>query len=144
MHSSRPFHRPSFGGADRTGTTMVEFAVVAPVFFIMVLGVFEFCRALNVQSMLAGAAQQGARAGTLGTAQSSDVTTTVNSYLTTAGISGASTVVSPNPPSSALPGQSVTVTVSIPYTSVSWLPSPTYLGHVTLTSTAIAPRESGQ
>jgi len=144
MLISRPLRVASMRKSDRSGTTMVEFAVVAPVFFIMVMGLFEFSRALMIQSMLAGAAQQGARAGTLGSAQSSDVTTAVNNYLTTAGISGASTSVSPNPPSSAYPGQNVTVTVSIPYASVSWLPSPTYLANVTLSSKALAPRESGQ
>lgn len=144
MHIQRPGQCPARLKSNRRGATMVEFAVVAPVFFIMVMGIFEFGRALMVQSLLTSAAQLGARAGTLGSAQTSDVTTAVDNYLNSVSVVGASTSVSPNPPSSAYTGQNVTVTVSIPYTRVSWLPAPKYLANVTLTSTALAPRESGQ
>lgn len=128
----------------RRGAALIEFAFVAPVFFLMVLGIFEFGRAMMVQALLAGAAQQGARAGALNGAQASDVTTAVNNYLSAGGISGASTSVSPTPPSSAYPGQDVKATVSIAYTSVSWLPAPSFLQNSTLTSTAIVQRETGQ
>lgn len=128
----------------RRGVTAVEFAFVAPVFFIMVLGIIEFGRAMMVQSLLTGAAQQGARAGSLTNASTANVTSSVNNYLSSGGISGASTTVSPSPPSSASSGQSITVTVTIPYSQVSWLPSPSYLKTTTLRSTAIVVRESGQ
>ncbi len=137
-------NRRSQSGQARRGATAVEFAFVAPVFFVMVLGVFEFGRAMMVQTLLTSAAQQGARAGALNGAQSADVTTAVNSYLSVAGVSGASTSCSPSPPSSASPGQDVKVTVSIPYSSVSWLPAPKYLKTATLSSTAIVQRETGQ
>ncbi len=144
MHLCLVSHRRDKRQSARRGATLVEFAFVAPVFFLMVLGIIEFGRAMMVQSLLTGAAQQGARAGALTNAQSADVTAAVNSYLTSAGISGASTTVSPSPPSSASPGQDVTVTITIPYSQVSWLPSPAYLKQTTLTSTAIVQRETGQ
>lgn len=128
----------------RRGVTAVEFAFVAPVFFIMVLGIIEFGRAMMVQSLLTGAAQQGARAGSLTNASTANVTSSVNNYLSSGGISGASTTVSPSPPSSASSGQAITVTVTIPYSQVSWLPSPSYLKTTTLRSTALVVRESGQ
>jgi Flp pilus assembly protein TadG len=128
----------------RRGAAMVEFAVVAPIFFLMVLGMIEFGRAMMVQALLTNAAQQGARAGSLDGAQASDVTAAVNSYLAAGGISGATSTATPSPPSSALPGSDVTVQVSIPYSSVSWLPAPSYLANATLSSTAIAKRETGQ
>ncbi len=128
----------------RCGATAVEFAFVAPVFFVMVLGVFEFGRAMMVQTLLTSAAQQGARAGALNGAQSTDVTTTVNNYLSGAGVNGASTACSPSPPSSAAPGTDITVSVSIPYSSVSWIPMPKYLKTATLSSTAIVQRETSQ
>jgi Flp pilus assembly protein TadG len=128
----------------RRGAALVEFAFVAPVFFVMVLGIFEFARAMMVQSLLTSASQQGARAGALNGAQNSDVTSAVNSYLSSAGVSGATAVCNPSPPSSASPGQDVQVTVTIPYTSVSWLPVPHYLKTATLSSTAIVQRETGQ
>jgi len=130
--------------AGRRGTTLVEFAVVAPVFFLLVMGMIEFGRAMMVAALLANAAQQGARAGSLNGAQSSNVTNVVNAYLTDANLSGATTTVTPNPPSSASPGQDVTVTVSIGYSQITWLPAPKFLSGKTLSATSIMQRETGQ
>lgn len=128
----------------RRGAALVEFAFVAPVFFLMVLGLIEFGRGMMVQAQLTAAAEIGARTGSMDGAQSSDVTSAVNNYLSNAGISGASTSVTPSPPSSANPGQDVKVIVTIPYASVSWLPAPEFLKNTTLTSQAVALRETGQ
>jgi Flp pilus assembly protein TadG len=119
-------------------------AFVAPVFFIFVLGVIEFSRAMMVQSLMTNAAHLGCRAGILDGSQQSDVTTAVNNYLSAGAISGATTTVSPNPPSSAGYGQSVTVTITVPYSSVSWLPSPKWLAQQTLSSTSVMRRETVQ
>jgi Flp pilus assembly protein TadG len=122
----------------------VEFAIVAPCFFLFALGIIEIGRAMMVQTLITNAAQLGARAGALNGAQNSDVTSAVNSYLANAGISGASSTPTPSPPSSANPGQDVRVTVTIPYSSVSWLPTPSYLGSTTLSATALVQRETNQ
>ena len=144
MHPGLGRHGRSRPGHARCGSMLIEFAFVAPVFFIMVLGIFEFGRAMMVQALLTSAAQQGARAGALNGSQVADVDTAVNNYLSSAGVSGASTTCSPTPPSSAGPGQDVTVTVTIPYSSVSWIPTPHYLKTATLSSTAIVQRETAQ
>ena len=128
----------------RRGVATVEFAVLAPVFFVVVLGVIEFTRAMMVEELLTNAAHEGARAGVLDNAQASDVTSAVNNYLAAAGISGATTTVSPSPPSSAPYGQSVTVNVQISYYSVSWLPIPKFLGGTTLKAGSIMRRETAQ
>lgn len=128
----------------RHGAVAVEMAFVAPIFFLFVLGVIEFSRAMMVESLLTNAAHLGARAGVIDGAQQSDVDTAVTNYLSAGGISGSTTTVSPNPPSSAGYGQSVTVTVSVPYSSVSWLPTPKYLNSATLTATSIMRRETVQ
>lgn len=144
MTQFRPIYRSRRSATERRGAALVEFAIIAPVFFLLVLGIFEFGRGMMVQAMLASAAQQGARAGALTNAQTSDVTTAANQYLTPGGISGATITVTPSPPSSALPGQDVKVTVSVSYAHVSWLPSPAFLISKTLSSTAIVQREMGQ
>jgi Flp pilus assembly protein TadG len=128
----------------RRGAVTVEMAFVAPIFFLFVLGVVEFTRAMMVQSLVTNAAHLGARSGILDGAQQSDVSGAVNNYLSAGGISGASVSVSPNPPSSAGYGQYVTVTVSVPYSSVSWLPGPKYLKSVTLTAKSDMRRETVQ
>jgi Flp pilus assembly protein TadG len=45
----------------RAGTTVIEFAAAAPVFLLMLLGIFEFGRALWMQETLQYAVQQAAR-----------------------------------------------------------------------------------
>jgi Flp pilus assembly protein TadG len=129
---------------QRRGAVTVEMAFVLPIFFVFVLGVMEFCRGMMVQALLTNGAHLGCRAGILDGSQQSDVTTAVNNYLSAGGISGASTTVTPNPPSSAGYGQSVTVTVTVPYKSVSWLPTPKWLANVTLGATSVMRRETVQ
>lgn len=132
------------GRQERRGAVTVEMALVAPVFFLFVLGVVEFTRAMMVQALLTNAAHLGARAGIIDNSQQSDVANAVNNYLSAGGITGATTSVSPNPPSSAGYGQFVTVTVSVPYASVSWLPSPTYLRSASLNAASTMRRETVQ
>ena len=84
------------------------------------------------------------RVGVLNGGQNSDVSTAVNSDLATGGISGTTTVVTPNPPSKAYAGQDVTVAVSVRFSQVSWLPLPWFLKNTTLKSTATLQRELGQ
>ena len=121
---------------------MVEFAVVAPVFLIMITGIMELGRAIVVQQLLTNASREGARIGGYDTTTTtSTVTTAVNSYLSNVGISGATTVVSPNALSTAKDGDSVSVTVSIPFRNVSYLPSPIYMGSTSLQATTVMLRQ---
>jgi hypothetical protein len=91
---------------------------------MMVFGMLEFGRAVMVQQMITNASREGARIAILDGATTSNVQTTVASYLTTSGISGTTVTVSPNPPSNAGYGDPVTVSVSIPFGQVSWVPLP--------------------
>ena len=70
----------------------------------------------------------------------------VNDYLESASIDTDSTDVEvlPDPPTSAAFGEPITVTVEVPFSEVSWLPSPMYLGGKTLTATTVMRRESVQ
>ncbi|MDX1947680.1 MAG: TadE family protein [Pirellulaceae bacterium] len=129
---------------NRRAAAAVEFAVVAPVFFLLVFGMIEYGRMVMVQQILTNASREGCRQAVLDGATTTAVQTTVNSYLTSGSISGATVTVSPNPPSNAEFGDPVTVTVSIPFTQVSWLPSPMYLGGKTLTSSTVMRREAVQ
>ena len=122
----------------------MEFAVVAPIFFLLVLGMVEFGRMMMVQQVLTNASREGARIAVLDNTATADVVTAVENYLSSGTISGANITVSPDPPSSAGYGQPVTVTVSIPFDQVSWLPSPMFLGGNTLEATTVMRRETVQ
>jgi Flp pilus assembly protein TadG len=130
---------------NRRGAAAVEFAVVAPVFFIMVLGMVEFGRMVMVQQVLTNASREGARVAVLDGATASDVTTKVRNYLTAAHLPAVDPTVSPNPPSTAGYGDPVTVTVQIPFSQVSWLPSPIFVsGSTQLTASTVMRRETVQ
>ena len=50
---------------DRRGATLMEFAIVAPVMLLLLMGLFDLCYRAYVQSVLTGAVQAAARRGTL-------------------------------------------------------------------------------
>lgn len=52
-------------GRERRGATFVEFALLAPVLLLLLLGLFDLCYRSYVQALLTGALQQAARNGTL-------------------------------------------------------------------------------
>jgi Flp pilus assembly protein TadG len=128
----------------RRGVAVVEFAVVAPLFFLLVFGMIEFGRMVMVQQVITNASREGARIGVLDGATTADVTTAVNNYLTSASVHGATVTVAPNPPSSAGYGAPVTITVSVNFNQVSWLPSPMFLGGQNLSAVAVMRRETIQ
>lgn len=76
MSISRPAGR-------RRGTSAVEFACVAPVFFLVLLGILEYARFLFVVQMLNNAAREGARYAAVNTTtvSTSAIQTYVNNYL---------------------------------------------------------------
>ncbi len=120
---------------SRRGAAIVEFAFCVPVFLTLVVGMVELSRAIVVLQVLTNASREGARIASYDTTTTTGpITSAVNNYLSSEGISGATTVVSPSPASLA-DGQSISVTVSISYDSVSWLPSSFYLGGQTLQAT---------
>jgi Flp pilus assembly protein TadG len=118
--------------------------VVAPVFFLLIFGMIEYGRLVMVQQVLTNAAREGARVGVLDGSLTTDVSTTVNNYLTGAGVRSALVAVNPSPPSSAAYNAPVTVTVSVPFSQVSWLPSPIYLGSTTVSASCVMRRETVQ
>jgi Flp pilus assembly protein TadG len=130
------------GGAARQAAAAVEFALVAPILFAAVIGSIEVGRAIMAQEILTNASREGARvAGKNTTTLTSTVKAVVDNYLSGANITGATTTVSPNPPSLASNGDRMTVTVSIAYSQVSWVQSPWFLGGQTLTAKSVMTRQ---
>jgi len=124
----------------------VEFAVVAPVFFLLIFGMIEYGRMVMVQQVITNASREGARLAVLDGANFEEINSQVNDYLNSASINAVNAMVTvePDPPTSAGFGEPITVSVSIAFSKVSWLPSPMYLGGKTLTATTVMRRESTQ
>jgi len=144
MKLERVCRRCRLCGRKRRGAAVVEFAIVAPIFFLMVLGIIEFGRMVMVQQVITNASREGARIAILDDTTAGDVRTTVDNYLANATVVGAEVTVDPDPPSDAGYGEPVSVTVSVPFDQVSWLPSPMFLGGTTLTASTVMRRETVQ
>lgn len=122
------------GKRRRKGAAAVEFAVVAPVFVLMLLGMMEYGRMLMVQQSLTAAAREGARLAVVDETTEAEVKTLVKSFLASSGVTDPT--VSVTSTGTAVHGQPITVSVSVPFDDVSWLSSPMFLGDKTLSSTA--------
>jgi Flp pilus assembly protein TadG len=119
----------------RRGIAVTEFAIVAPIFFLMVVGFIEFGRALMVQQVLINAARVGARQASTTGATLSQVETAVEEYAEGVAVPGVEVAVSPDP-GGATPGTTITVTTSVDFDEVSWMSSPWFLGGATLSSSS--------
>lgn len=135
MRATRRRARP-----DRRGASAVEFAIVAPLFFMLVFGCIEFGRALMVQQILTNASRVGAREAITLNATASEVVTTATNYAASTSVSGVTVAVSPDP-AAAQAGDMVSVTVSVPFNNVSWVPAPWFMGGASLDATSVMRKE---
>ena len=123
VHHSRRF-RP------RCGVAAVELALVAPLVLILLVGLLEAGRIVQVSAIVANAAREGARKASTGANNFTDVQTTVTNYLTNAGITNQSgltvtvydvTQGNSGPqfdPSQATSLDQLQVTVTLPYSNI--------------------------
>jgi len=123
---------------------VVEFAIVAPVFILLLFGIIEYGRMVMVQQVITNASREGARRAVLDGATTSEVETVVDDYMMSSAVNGATVTISPDPPSTAGSGEPVSVTVSVPFSDVSWLPAPMFLGNTDLQARTVMRRESVQ
>jgi Flp pilus assembly protein TadG len=128
----------------RLGAAAVEFAIVAPLFFLLVFGMIEFGRMVMIQQVITNASREGARKAVLDGESSSSVKSAVVTYMANGGVTIATSNVTINPsdPTTTAAGSPVTVTVSVPFSQVSWLPSPMFLGGRQMTASTVMRRES--
>lgn len=74
------------GDRGRGGQAVVEFALVLPVFVLLVFGALEFGRAYYNMHLLTNAAREGARRASLPNQTEAEVMDTVEGFLTGVGL----------------------------------------------------------
>jgi Flp pilus assembly protein TadG len=128
-----PFQRPGPAGRaklPRRGASLVEFALVAPVFILFVMGIIELGRVLMVQHLLTNAARQGCRVGVIGGTSTPTISSTSLQSLSSQGVSASRASVQVNDgsadASTAKSGDEITVMISVPMSDISWVPLPAY------------------
>lgn len=115
----------------RMAASLVEFAFVAPLMFIMVLAIFEFGRTFMVMELLTEGARVGCRLAIVEGTSSQQIKDAVTTYLTGVGINGVTVGVIVNDAplntveAAAQPADAeMTVQVTVPVKSISWVPNP--------------------
>jgi Flp pilus assembly protein TadG len=97
-----------------SGQALAEIAIALPLLLLMLIGIWEFARAYQIQQVVVNAAREGARIVVLPDASGGTVdsaTNAVNNYLAGGHISGATVNITGTQDT----GQPMTVTVSVPY-----------------------------
>lgn len=121
--------------AERRGAAVVEFAVIAPLMFMLFFSMVEIGRAVMVAQMATSASREGCRQAVQTGQSVSSVQNFISTYLSASGVpTGAITTTISNQTSegggfgatgnlSAVPtGMGVKVDVSVNFAQVTWLP----------------------
>jgi Flp pilus assembly protein TadG len=102
----------------------VEFAIVAPILFFLVLALFQFASLLMSQNLLTAVAREGGRVASLPSTVSRDtVVAAIEERLRASGIEPSSVTVNVTPTAlgDAQPGDELRVSVSAPLSSMGWI-----------------------
>lgn len=95
-----------------SGQALAEIAIALPLLLLMLIGIWEFARAYQIQQVVVNAAREGARTVVLPGADADSATVIVNNFLAGGHISGATVNITGN---DGVTGDPMTVTVSVPY-----------------------------
>ena len=113
ISSNKPFAKSI--RTARTGATTVEFALVAPVAFLLLFGALELGHANMVFHSAEAAAYEGARKGIIPGATAAECISEANDMLQLCRVRGATVTI--NPTTLTPNDASVTVRVEVPYRS---------------------------
>ena len=120
----------------RRGAAVVEFALVVPIFLVLLFGIIEFGRLMMVQQVLVNASREGARRAVLEGASTEVVVDEVGSYLDSSSINVPREAITVTPdPTTITDNENVSVSVSIPFSSVSLMTPMFYDGELSATTT---------
>ena len=133
----------------QSGTAIVEAAIVLPLLFLMIFGIVECARFMQVQQALTDAAREGARFGVAPTRQTatlpgaSEIDSAVQNFLQAAGISGGTVTVTPvNIVTGTVTTQFRNIHVEVPYSLLTGLGGWFGVFQVTLSGEALMRNET--
>ena len=106
---------------ERRGAAMVEFAIVAPIVFLLFFAAFEFCRANMIRHTVDNAVYEAARVGIVPGATAAEAQQEAQRILTTIGIVDFSIQVTPGVIDEDT--EQVTVRVQVPFDGNSFIPN---------------------
>lgn len=125
----------------RKGAVTVEFAITAPILFLIIFSMIEFARFNMIRHGIDTAAYEGARRGIVPGATANDVETTAKKILTAVSTVGGTVTVNP---STLTPDTTeITVTVQVAIDKNGWI-VPRFFQPSTLSRSCTLAREKTQ
>ncbi|MEM1068625.1 MAG: TadE family protein [Planctomycetota bacterium] len=106
---------------NRTGATVVEFAIVSPLLFLLFFAAFEFCRVAMIRHTVDNAVYEGCRVGIIPGATSGDAEAEARTILSSIGVEKANVQVTPQQIDNET--ESVTVQIAVPLDENSFVPN---------------------
>lgn len=108
---------------SRHGAAAVEFAIIAPLFFLLLAGIMEFGQAFRIEHALANASRRGARMAAMEAATNAQIEQMVKAHCSRAlGVDEASVIINISVNgkagtdlTTAQAGDEISVTASTPY-----------------------------
>ena len=122
----------------RRGVTVVEFAFVAPVLFLLVFSAVEFARVNMIKHTIQNAAYESARRGIVPGATNDNVQAVADFFLASSSIKCANVVMSP--PSIVPTTEEVTVSITVSLDSNGWI-APLFFKGKTVSASCTLERE---
>jgi len=121
---------------SESGQGLVEFALLLPVFLMLVMGVIDIARAYSNLQVITNATREGARLGIIPTTAPADVTAAVNNYLATGAVANCGAPALANVGAGGVAGASTTVAVTCNFQTLTGNLIPGWTGTIALTRTA--------
>lgn len=133
-----------FCNRRRRGAAALEFALVAIPMFMFVFTSIEFGHAMLVMQSMEEAARTGCRTAVLHGATKESVEAEVDQMMRSSGIPNYSVSIEPATLSTLDQWKPITVTVTVNFAEVSWLPLPSHLSGLTFTANSTLPKEGAK
>jgi Flp pilus assembly protein TadG len=128
--------RRAYGNPVHRGAAVVELALALPVLIVLFLGLFEAARLCLATQLLTTAAREGCRVAVVPGNGPAEVQARVDRVLSGSGITVGTVAPTPEDWQAARRGDAVTLTLSVPYRQVSWLPGAAFFPDATVTGSA--------
>lgn len=132
--------RSQLARAQRRGTTTVEFALTAPILFLLLMGSIEFSRANMLNHSAVVAATEGARRGIIPGATSEECKQVAERELSVVGFRSADVVVTPTVILNNT--TQVTVDITVPMSSANGFVLPNFLAGAEIRKSVTLQREA--
>jgi Flp pilus assembly protein TadG len=105
----------------REGAATVEFAIVAPLLFLLFFAAFEFCRVAMVRHTVDNAVYEGCRVGIIPGATAGEAETEADRMMSSLGVTDARIKVTPSKIKKET--EEVTVRIEVPLDTNSFVPN---------------------